>query len=186
MRTFYAWLIANVESVTTFLVVAAFEWFLFTDPSVTMDTGERVGLALLGALVVSLGKSLLGGIPSRDVLTDVVNLLIIVGAYAVLFVFGIAGMGHQEPFFTSVFWATLPICIVSLLVAVVAALFTYRNMGEVVSRRMIYHNSRVSLFEITWMYTFNRFVAVLSGLSSLGLFVFVGQLLVDKVMEQGL
>ena len=65
-------------------------------------------------------------------------------------------------------------------VAVMAALFTYRNMGEVVSRRIICHNSRVSLFEF---YTFNRFVAVLSGLSSLGLFVFVGRLLVGKVME---
>ena len=70
-----------------------------------------------------------------------------------------------------------------LVVAVMAALFTYRNMGEVVSHRIICHNSRVSLFEFTWMYTFNRFVAVLSGLSSLGLFVFVGRLLVGKVME---
>ena len=116
MRTVYAWLIANVESVTTLLVVAAFLSFLFTDPSITMETGDRVGLALLGALVVSLGKTLLGGIPSRNVLTDVVNLLIIVAVYAVLFVFGIAGLGHHEPFFSSVFWDTLSVCIVSLLI----------------------------------------------------------------------
>ena len=183
MRTFYAWLIANVESVTTLLVVAAFELFLFTDPSITMETGDRVGLALLGALVVSLGKTLLGGIPSRNVLTDVVNLLIIVAVYAVLFVFGIAGLGHQEPLFSSVFWGTLPVCIVSLLAAMVSAIFTFRNMSEVVSLRMLYHNSNVSLFEITWMYTLNRFVAVLSGLSSLGLFIFVGRLLIAKAME---
>lgn len=183
MRTFCAWLIANVESVTTLLVVAAFELFLFTDPSVTMETGDRVGLALLGALVVSLGKTLLGGIPSRNVLTDVVNLLIVVAVYVVLFVFGVAGLGHQEPFFSSIFWATLPVCVVSVPIAAVSAIFTFRNMGEVVSLRMLYHNSNVSLFEITWMYTFNRFVAVLSGLSSLGLFVFVGRLLVEKAME---
>lgn len=183
MRTFYAWLIANVESVTTLLVVAAFELYLFTDPSITMETGDRVGLALLGALVVSLGKTLLGGIPSRNVLTDVVNLLIIVAVYAILFVFGVAGLKHQEPFFSSVFWGTLPVCIVSLLVATVSSIFTFRNMGEVVSLRMLYHNSNVSLFEITWMYTLNRFVAVISGLSSLGLFIFVGQLLVAKALE---
>lgn len=184
MRTFYAWLIANTETITTLLVVAAFELFLFTDSSVIMETGNRVGLALQGALVVSLGKSLLGGIPARNMLTDVINLLIIVAVYAVLFIFGIHGLEHKEPFLTSIFWVTLPVCIISLLAAVMSALFTCHNMDEVVSRRMLYHNSNVSLFEITWMYTFNRFVAVLSGLTSLGLFIFAGRLLLEKAIEQ--
>lgn len=186
MRTFFAWLIANMESATTFLVVVAFEIFLFTDPAVSMDMGGKAGVALLGALVVTAGKSLMGGLPSKDTLTDVLNLLIVAAVYVVLLVFGFAGYGKQEPFFTSVLWATLPACIVSLLVAVLVAVFTCRNMDEVVSRRMLYHNSRVNLFEIKWMYTFNRFVTTFSGLSCFSLFVSVGRLLVDKVMEQGL
>lgn len=185
MRTFYAWLIANVESITTLLMIAAFELFLFTDSSVTMEMDNRMELALWGILIVSLGKSLLGGIPSRNVLTDVINLLIIVALYVILFAFSIAGLEHQEPLFTSVFWITLSVCIVSLSIAMMAAFFTCHNMDEVVSRRMLYHNSNVSLFEITWMYTFNRFVAVFNGLSSLGLFIFMGRLLLEKVMDMG-
>lgn len=184
MKTFCAWLIANVEGVTTVLAVAVFELFLFTTSSIpTISLGEQVGLAFLGALLVSLGKSLLGGIPSKGIVTDVLNLLIIITMYIVLFIFGFAGIDKKEPFFTSVFWITLPVCMVSLLMAIMSAVFTCRNMNEVVSRRMLYHNSNVSLFEITWMYTFNRFVTTFSGLSSLGLFAFVGRLLVEIAMK---
>ena len=35
--------------------------------------------------------------------------------------------------------------------------FTYRNIDEVLSRRMLYRNSNVSLFEYTWKYVLDRF-----------------------------
>ena len=39
------------------------------------------------------------------------------------------------------------------------AIYANRNFDEVVSRRFLYRNSDVSVFEEQWKYTFNRFYA---------------------------
>lgn len=184
MRTLYAWLIANVESVTTFLVLLAFVIYLFTSHALTMGVGDKIGIFLLGGIVITSGKTLMGGIPSKGILTDIINLIIIVAIYVVLFIICFAGYG-KEPLLEKMLYMILGIGIVSLLLSIMAALFTYRNMSEVVSRRMLYVNSRVDIFEITWMYTLNRFVATFSGISSLGLIVIVGKMLADKAIEMG-
>lgn len=184
MKTLYAWLIANVEGFTTSLVMVAFAFFLFTSSVLTMETGDRIGIFLLGSIVITSSKVLMGGIPSKGTLTDMLNLVIIGAIYVVLFIFGFAGLG-KDPFFEELFYVALSICVVSLVLAVMASLFTYRNMDEVVSRRMLYINSRVDLFEINWMYTFNRFVATFSGVSSLGMIIIIGKMLVAKVIESG-
>lgn len=181
MRTLYAWLIANIEGFTSFLVMVAFAIYLFANPAFTMGVGDKIGIFLLGGIVITSGKTLLGGIPSKGTLTDVINLIVMVAIYVVLFIFGFAGYG-KEPFLEKVLYVTLSTCVVSLVLAIMAASFTYRNMDLVVSRRMLYVNSRVAMFEITWMYTFNRFVATFSGISSLALIVILGEMMADKII----
>jgi hypothetical protein len=57
----------------------------------------------------------------------------------------------------SQFWIVLPIAsVISLFLAV----YTYRHVDEVISRRMLYRNSRVSLFEYSWRYTLERFCSI--------------------------
>lgn len=184
MRTLYAWLIANVESITTFLLLIAFEAFLFTDFPVSMGVGDKIVLAVFGAILLVLVKSLMGGMPSKSMLTDIVNLILIIAVYAVLLALGFAGY-QEEGFYRTVLFSTLGICAVSLMLSVTAAAYTCRHMDEVVSRRMLYLNSNVSLFEITWRYTFNRFVTTFSSVSSLCLIIVFGKMLVEKTVEQG-
>ena len=184
MKTLYAWLIANIEGLTTFLVLLAFIIYLFVNQSLVLSVGDKIGISLLGGIVVTAGKTLMGGIPSKGMITDVINLIVIVAIYVVLFIIGFAGYG-KEPLVEKILYATLGIGVVSLVLAVMATVFTYRNMGEVVSRRMLYVNSQVDMFEITWMYTFNRFVAMFSGLSSLGIIIIIGKMLADKIIEVG-
>jgi hypothetical protein len=42
-------------------------------------------------------------------------------------------------------------------IALWPAIYAYRNIDEVVSRRMLYRNSNVSLFEFSWKYALDRF-----------------------------
>ena len=47
----------------------------------------------------------------------------------------------------------------ALLFALFSSIYAYRNFDDVVSRRFLYRNSNVSVFEVQWKYTFNRFYA---------------------------
>lgn len=47
--------------------------------------------------------------------------------------------------------------VVSIFFSVIIAIYTYRNFDEVVSRRMLWRNSNVSLFNEQLKYTLSRF-----------------------------
>ncbi len=66
----------------------------------------------------------------------------------------------EYSFLTTYFWGIIPAAIIAIL----AAGFTAINMDEVVSRRMMYINSQADMFEVTLLYTFNRFVATFSAI----------------------
>ncbi|MDR1584085.1 MAG: hypothetical protein LBS55_12685 [Prevotellaceae bacterium] len=51
------------------------------------------------------------------------------------------------------------------IVGIKLAIFTNRNIDEIVSRRMLYRNSSVQLFEIKWVYTLDRFAGVASSVT---------------------
>lgn len=169
MKTVIAWIIANVESITTLIVVATFEVLLFTSPA---EIDNRLLAAIMGPILVALVKAIIGGIPSKGTVTDIVNLLLAAGAiYAATAMAGnyasLAGLGGF-----AIGWG-----IAALIAAIVAAVFTAVNIDEVVSMRMLYHNSNVSLFEITWMYTFNRFVTVFASITGSALIIAACQFL---------
>lgn len=52
-------------------------------------------------------------------------------------------------------WAAIP----AFLFGLVCAIYANRNFDDVVSRRFLFRNSNVSVFEVRWKYTFNRFYA---------------------------
>ena len=59
--------------------------------------------------------------------------------------------------------------VVAVLVGLLLAIYANRNFDDVVSRRFFYRNSDVSVFEVQWKYTFNRFYAGFIACFALGL-----------------
>jgi hypothetical protein len=55
---------------------------------------------------------------------------------------------------TVVFWIVF---ILASIVSAILAVYAYRNIREVLSRRMLYRNSHVGIFEYSWLYTLDRF-----------------------------
>ena len=80
MKTLIAWMIANVEMLTTVLLIAFFEYFLFHTPA-GLWGDDRMGHAILGPLLVVLVKGMAGGYPSRSTLADLVNLVLLSTAF---------------------------------------------------------------------------------------------------------
>ena len=140
MKTFNAWLIANVETVTTVLLIAFYELWYFTGGDEVLKFDSTAAGAVLGLLLMPLMKIAVGGYPSRNTFADFFNLLIAVVVYTLIFV-----VAHN------------------------VAVFTGRHMDEVVTLRMLYVNSNVDMFELKWKYTINRFTATFCGVSGLGL-----------------
>ncbi len=180
MKTFYAWLIANIESITTVLVIIVFEIIWLSHSTTSM--GNKVSVALGGTLIIMAGKTLMGGLPSKNTIIDAINLFLIIATYTLLFAFEHINFQHEYTLARNLYFATLGIALVSLVFAIMAAIFTFHNTGIVASHRMLYPNSSVSLFEIKWRYTLNRFIMTFNSLSSLGLIVIVGQLLLQSTM----
>ena len=93
-----------------------------------------------------------GTIPCDNILKysylGVVTLLAIIAAYIVAIVFK----------WNSVFlWGAIPV----LIIAISVAIFTAMNMNEVIDMRMLFTSSNAEMFEITALYTFDRFIATL-------------------------
>jgi hypothetical protein len=55
------------------------------------------------------------------------------------------------------FWI---IFLIASLISIIPAIYTYRHINEVISRRMSYRNSKVNLFEYSWLYTLDRFCSI--------------------------
>jgi len=140
MGTFKSWLIANLEIV--------FSFFL--------------------ALIV-LGAIMFGDFDAEYLTT-------IVGVSAIVFVIAFTCLKHGligfvvgcicsgillVPAFLESGRAVLLIvfAVVAVIVGVLMAIYAYSNFDEVVSRRFMYRNSAVSVFEESWKYAFNRFFA---------------------------
>lgn len=164
MKTLISWLIANVEVISTIILLIIFEVYIFTAEITSISADDMGTLAFGGALGIVLTKSLIGGVPSKNTIGDVVNLFVTAVAYILIWVIT-ADEGQYHAFFTP----SISVLVISIILAVVVAVFTARSFYEVVSRRMLYVNSNVSMFEIAGTYTFNRFVATFSSASTFGL-----------------
>lgn len=166
MKTFNAWWIANFDTIINIILIGIFELFVFQSNNLPNDV-PQTNIAIGGLLLVPLARGFFGGMPAKSITADIVNLVVMTVAYGIVFLY-LHAVGEMKYFI----WQSSGLCI-ALVIAITVAVFTYRNMDEVVSLRMLYRNSNADLFGITWQYTFNRFIAVFSGVSYLFLVLMV-------------
>lgn len=164
MRTLLSWLIANIEVFTVVVLIVIFETYLFTANITIISVEDKGTLAFGGALGIVMTKAVIGGVPTKNTIGDLVNLAVIILVYILIWI-----ITSDDNMYHAFYAPSISVLCVSLVSAAVVAVFTFKNFGEVVSRRMLYINSNASLFDIAAKYTFNRFVATLSSVSSFGL-----------------
>jgi hypothetical protein len=149
METSKCWVIANFEIVAFVLtlIVSAILLALFGLFGLvnSKDVGEVLGVAAVAALL---------SFPTKKGAWQY-------GRYVLLLLVGIGMIVNRDgdiPVWgTILFWTVFAIA--SIISGVIAA-YAYDNIDEVVSRRMLYRNSNVSLFEFTWRYTLDRFCSI--------------------------
>lgn len=153
MRTFTAWLIANITKVTLIASVIMFELILFSVGFSALTEDKQGEAVFLGPILLWLGMAALGGFPRKFVM-DIVALIwnIVVLLCAIFLSFG---LGSVCTFFAVIFG------VVGCIAAVYVFIFTKDNMEEVVAHRMFGWISSVNMFEMRWKYAFNRMVETL-------------------------
>ncbi len=130
MKTLIAWLIANIEVILTVIIAV---WLLIEWISGNISNNTAFGIAAVATFIIVA------------LFTRGVRWLMVI----VCFTFYIY-LYLKEP---DIFWMLI---IPSAIVSAVAAVFTAIFMEEVVSRRMLYVNSSVSMLETTALYVLNR------------------------------
>ncbi|GHV66113.1 hypothetical protein FACS1894199_08850 [Bacteroidia bacterium] len=147
-NTSKCWLIANFETVaTTILVVLYVLVALFFQGDVT--EGVTMGL-VYGTYCLIIPGAVVSTPPSFSK-TVLIFLLTLGGAVFFLF----AENKSALPDWITSLWVVADI--VAFGVGFFIARYAHVHFSEVVSRRMLYWNSRVSLFEERWKYALDRF-----------------------------
>lgn len=146
---FRCWLIANFEIVmyVLLLIVSAILLFGFS----SLESGDALKFFTYFALFAGMLS-----FPTNKGAFQFGKYLFLVGMGIVMTV------GANNPEYADVmgslivssFWIVF---IIASVISAVIAVYAYKNIGEVLSRRMLYRNSNVSLFEYSWLYTLDRF-----------------------------
>ena len=154
MTTFLAWFIANLKTPFYILMIIIYEVLLWTG---TIPCDDILKYSYLGFIAFAFAIVFFGGYPATSIWGNLYNILVIIGAYVVAIIYG----------WNSVFlWSGIPVVIIAIAVAI----FTAANMDEVIDMRMYFTNSDAEIFELTILYTFDRFVAALHVGASFALF----------------
>jgi hypothetical protein len=82
--------------------------------------------------------------------------------------------------FPTICWITLSCATV---IATLIAIFVYRNFEEVVSRRMLYRNSAVEMFDSRLKYTLGQFMNISSAIFGAGVMIAVEITWVESLIE---
>lgn len=146
--------------VTAVLVIIFEVWLFAFAGSLPAD---KLYYAILGALLIVCGRGITGGAPAKNIMADVVNVVLLVCLN--VFAFYIARSETADSGIHDAAWHYLTVSVLSFVMACVATMFTFKNINEVVSRRMFFVNSNTSLFSQRLQYSFDRFVAVWAALS---------------------
>ena len=162
MITVLSWLIANLE--TLCLVILS----VITIIKVTI--ADEFGLNIVGGigyivflifLTISSAKSFLGS----------------------LFIAFIAACVHFYLYIevNSMFWVVfIPTLVISIAIGIFTAIFK----DAVISRRMLYVNSAVSMFEFSLLYVLNRFFCAFSCMTSTLLFSVYFEEIVESMLTE--
>lgn len=185
MGVFKSWLVANVEIVLIIFTVlfltgvGLYSWSRYSatgdDVFIIMAIYITIPTVILSILIVSLIKTGIGGL---------FGLLLICSPLVVSFFLEPSSesaevrestseritatpsqetdstMAMLDEMLERVSWSWLIwAAIFSFAFGLAGAIYANRNFDDVVSRRFLYRNSDVSVFEEQWKYTFNRFFA---------------------------
>ena len=152
MKTFISWLIANFETAMVVLLIAVFA-------PLYLSTVDDISVSEIGVSGVTLAIIFFGVFIALPAVfsTSVTEFLVLVAFYIFLLVYrfdlfdGIFSMG-------AVTAMIITAGVSSLVLAIPIGIYTARNMDEVVSHRMLWSNSNVSMFDMTLKYSLNRFM----------------------------
>jgi hypothetical protein len=153
--TFKSWLIANFEITFGGLIIIITG--IYTCLAVENSQLQDVFIVYLGLSVVFVAFI----VPTQ-------NGAIGIGKYILLILFGIlVQCFSKEPEHAIVlkmlpyYWGLLAI---SSVIGAFIARYAYTHFDEVVSRRMLWRNSNVDLFDIRWRYALDRFSGIVCTL----------------------
>lgn len=186
MYAFKSWLIANIEVIlivfTVLLSIACFLFFPKTEKSGTAVTALIIFSIVLCVIIVACVRN---GIAALFVIALLVGAIFLENKKRATVnpstetevVEQQTLTPEQEEFnntmddilnnikWSSFIWLGIIACIFGIGTAVYACI----NFEDVVSRRFLYRNSTVSVFEEQWKYTFNRFYAGFMTFSAIAL-----------------
>ena len=163
MKIFLSWLIANFETIALVILSVVFGILFLNLDEGSIAPSERWGVVL----IIFLAMGLPTAFTSRDFVSSLMLFALFVAGYIYLIAHysGLSSIPELKYGLVRLF-----ICgAVSLALFIAAGIFTAANMDDVVSRRMLYVNSNVQLFEKTLAYSLNRFMVTFSYLSWAGL-----------------
>jgi hypothetical protein len=145
-----AWMIANFEIIISIVLsIIMIPFYLLFISSRDADCGYLTILMLLVAAPY--------GVVTRSIMMNIFFYLIVLILLLIFYVDTVITYAEK---YESLTWIK-PYYLFMFLFASVVAFFCSRyaknNFHEVTSRRMLYRNSNVSLFEMKWKYTIDRF-----------------------------
>jgi len=164
--TFKYWLVANFEIFIFLLTIILCPIFFFitytivgaeiADPeNVDEETIWRFGFGIIWIILMVPFT-----LPTKNAGTDGLRYILM---FIIVFFFmwwttqPECDEAHSEILGHIFKWFWKIVLPAATVIGVWIARYTFRNFDEVVSRRMLYRNSNVSLFELRWKYTLNRF-----------------------------
>ena len=159
MKTFISWIIANFEGVIFCIIFSIIAIFLFSNPPIKDDGTIISHKGLLELLILS--AVFIGGLTlqTKNAGVGIIKYLLIVA-------FLIWRPGLDDSLIQNFLsWS---------VIGLISAIYAFLNFDDVVSLRMLYRNSCVSLFEANWLYTIDRFAGLsLSIFLNIGWFIMI-------------
>jgi uncharacterized integral membrane protein len=162
MKTLNCWLIANSELVLSFLTViigGIAIWVYGAEVVANPENKVTSKGHFFGLFTLMVGLAFVIGLPTNRGALQFGRYILMLGG--VIFVQCIKWESKSEAsdstylnLFLSSFWTVF---IVASVVSLLIAIYTFINFDEVTSRRMLWRNSNVSLFDVSILYTLDRF-----------------------------
>ena len=174
MKVFVSWLVANFEVFVTVLLCIVFGILVAVGiDSFVFTAQEKWGLIGVAVFFMALPAS----ITVKNFEMSMILFLLMLAGYIYVIVSPDTIGSATLPWMPS---ALIANGAVSLVVALAIGIYTAINMDDVVSRRMLYVNSDVGMFDMTVKYSLNRFMAAFVYISWAGLWA-VGYIFVKSL-----
>jgi lipid-A-disaccharide synthase-like uncharacterized protein len=163
MTTFKYWLIANFEIIigVVTILVNIILWLCTYDE----ERPKEMSANLTGWMFFSLTAVVFYSSPTESCSVSLFKyiVLLLLSILILLIHIYIEKDDPSQIPLSIIVWGWF-IFVAGTVIGIRYAIFTKRNIDQIVSRRMLYRNSSVQLFEITWKYTLDRFACIASSI----------------------